>query len=145
METLQKAKLKMKTDKDFKKALVRSAKDEILIDLDGDGESDIALMDSTGDGNIDTLAVDLTGDGEFDLYFHESDGRTDLVLLNNEGDGAAEILGFGEEVKESMILGAHNIMTMLALGEYKTEDLDSALDTLQKEIGEARKQRNSDR
>ena len=36
MGTLRKVKRKMKMDKDFRKTLVRSAKDEILIDVDGD-------------------------------------------------------------------------------------------------------------
>ncbi len=145
MGTLRKVKFKMKMDKDFRKTLVRSAKDEILIDMDGDGEPDIALMDSTGDGDIDTLAVDLTGDGEFDLYFHDSDGNglPDLVLLNSEGDGTVEVLGFGPEVEKRTILAAHDIMAMLALEEYEAAALDSALDSFQKEIDEARKQLKS--
>ena len=38
MGTLRKVKLKMMLDKEFRKTLVRSAKDEILIDMDGDGQ-----------------------------------------------------------------------------------------------------------
>lgn len=142
MGTLRKVKRKMKLDKDFRKALVRSAKDEILIDVDGDGQADIALMDSVGDGDIDTLAVDLTGDGEFNLYFHDSDanGLPDLVFLDSEGNGEnVEILGVGPEVEKRMIVAAHKIMTILDLEEYAAASLDSALDTLQKEIDEARK------
>ena len=62
MGTLRKMKMKMRLDKDLHKTLVRSAKNEILIDVDGYHEADFALMDTTGDGDIDTLAVDLTGD-----------------------------------------------------------------------------------
>ncbi|MDO5423874.1 MAG: hypothetical protein Q4F41_09125 [Eubacteriales bacterium] len=141
MGTLRKVKRKMRMDKDFRKTLVRSAKDEILIDLDGDGQPDVALMDSIGDGDIDTLAVDLNGDGEFNLYFHDSDGNglPDLVMLDSEGDGTVEVLGFGPEVETRMIMAGHAILAMLDLGDYVTESLDSALDNLQKEIEEARK------
>ncbi|MCD8045803.1 MAG: hypothetical protein LUE90_04030 [Clostridiales bacterium] len=81
MGTLRKVKHKMKLDKDFRKTLVRSAKNEIMIDVDGDGIPDVAMMDSTGDGDIDTIAVDLTGDGEFNLYFHDSNanGIPDMI------------------------------------------------------------------
>ena len=142
MGTLRKGKRKMKMDQDFRKTLVRSAKDEILIDVDGDGQPDVALMDSVGDGDIDTLAVDLSGDGEFNLYFHDSDanGLPDLVLLDSEGDGNVEVLGVGPEVEARMIMAGHAILAMLELGDYVAESLDSALDTLQKEIDEARKQ-----
>ncbi len=134
METLRKIKLKMKTDEGFEKTLVRSAKDEILIDLDGDGAPDIALMDSVGDGDIDTLAVDLTGDGEFDLYFHNSDGNglPDIVFLN--ADGAAEVSRMDGETEKSVARAARNIFAALADGEYKTDDLNSALDGFRKEI-----------
>lgn len=142
MGTLRKVKRKMKSDNDFRKALVRSAKDEILIDIDGDGQADIALMDSVGDGDIDTLAVDLTGDGEFNLYFHDSDanGLPDLVLLDSEGNGEnIEVLGFGPEVEKRMIMRAHAIMAMLDLEDYASATLDAEMDALQKELDEARK------
>lgn len=143
MGTLRKVKRKMRFDKDLRKTLVRSAKDEILIDVDGDGQPDVALMDSTGDGDIDTLAVDLNGDGEFNLYFHDSDGNglPDLVLLDSEGDGEVlEVLGFGPEVEKKMILTVHSIMAMMDLGDYMAESLDNALDDLQAELEEARKE-----
>ncbi len=72
MGTLKKMKMKLRMDKDLRKTLVRSARNEILIDLDGDREADVALLDTTGDGDIDTLAMDLTGDGEFNLYFTDT-------------------------------------------------------------------------
>lgn len=141
MGNLRKIKMKMKMDKDFRKTLVRSAKDEILIDVDGDGQPDIALMDSVGDGDIDTLAVDLNGDGEFNLYFHDSDanGLPDMILLDSEGNGNMEILDVGPEAEQKMILAAHAVMAMLELGDYAAQTLDCALEDLQKEIDEARK------
>ena len=141
MGTLRTVKRKMKLDKDLRKTILRSAKDEILIDVDGDGLADAALMDSTGDGNIDTLAVDLTEDGEFNLYFHDSDanGVPDMVLLDEDGDGVLDYAAIGSEVEEAMISIANDILTMLALGDYITEKLDEELDALEKELKSARK------
>ena len=141
MGTLRTVKRKMKLDKDLRKTILRSAKDEILIDVDGDGLADAALMDSTGDGNIDTLAVDLTEDGEFNLYFHDSDanGVPDMVLLDEDGDGVLDYAAIGSEVEEAMISIANDILTMLALGDYITEKLDEEFDALEKELKSARK------
>ena len=141
MGTLRTVKRKMKLDKDLRKTILRSAKDEILIDVDGDGLADAALMDSTGDGNIDTLAVDLTEDGEFNLYFHDSDanGVPDMVLLDEDGDGVLDYAAIGSEVEEAMISIANDILTMLALGDYITEKLDEEFDALEKELKSARR------
>lgn len=142
MGTLRKVKLKMKTDREFRKMLVSSARNEILIDIDGDGQPDIALVDSVGDGDIDTLALDLTGDGEFNLYFHDTDanGLPDLVLLDSEGDGKnIEVLGIGPEVEARIIMAAHAVMALIDLEDYASAALESALDVLQKEIDEAKK------
>ena len=141
MGTLRTVKRKMKLDKDLRKTILRSAKDEILIDVDGDGLADAALMDSTGDGNIDTLAVDLTEDGEFNLYFHDSDanGVPDMVLLDEDGDGVLDYAAIGSEVEEAMISIANDILTMLALGDYITEKLDEEFDELEKELKNARR------
>lgn len=142
MGTLRSVKRKMRFDKDWRKTLIRSAKDEILIDLDGDGQPDLALMDSIGDGDIDTLAVDLTGDGEFNLYFHDSDnnGLPDMVFLDSEGDGCIELVGIGPEVEAKMLLAGQTILTMMHLGDYIAEALDKALDELEAEIKIARGQ-----
>lgn len=141
MGTLRTIKRKMKLDTEWRKTLLRSAKDEILIDVDGDGMADVALMDSTGDGNIDTLAVDLTGDGEFNLYFHDSDANNipDMILLDSEGDGTLELVGVGPDVERQMIAAAGNILTMMALGEYEAKRLDKELEDLQSELDTARK------
>ncbi|MCC8358026.1 MAG: hypothetical protein LJU34_09435 [Oscillospiraceae bacterium] len=141
MGTLRKVKRKMKLDRDLRKTLVRSAKDEILIDIDGDGAPDVVILDSTGDGDIDTVAVDVSGDGEFDLYFHDSDanGIPDMILLDSDGDGELELVGVGQEVEDAMIEAAQTILTALALGDYIAEELDAALDELDKEVRQARK------
>lgn len=141
MGTLRKMKMKMRLDKDLHKTLVRSAKNEILIDVDGDHEADFALMDTTGDGDIDTLAVDLTGDGEFNMYFTDTDhnGLPDVVLLDTTGKGDIELLGIGKEVEDAMIELANEILKMMEAGDYIANVLDATLEELDKDIRQARK------
>ena len=135
MGNLRKIKRKMRLDRDLRKTLVRSTKDEILIDVDGD-----ALLDVAGDGDVDTLAVDLNGNGEFDLFFHDSDanGVPDMVWLNDEDEGV-ELVGVGPEIEQAMIAAAQAVFEQMALEEYVAQELDKELDELQKEIDQARK------
>ncbi len=131
----------MQLDKEWSKTLVRSSKKEILIDLDGDGQPDIALMDVAGDGDIDTLAVDLTGDGEFNLYFTDTDGNSipDMVLLDEEGNGTdMEILGVGSEVEEALLEAAAALELTLAADEYIGAAVEAAMDALDEEVKKAR-------
>lgn len=46
---MRKVKQKMKLGEDLRGTRIRGTKNEILIDMDGDGLPDVALMDSTGD------------------------------------------------------------------------------------------------
>ncbi len=141
MGTLRKLKTKMRMDRDWHKALVRSAKDEILIDVDGDKEADVALLDTTGDGDIDTLAVDLTGDGEFNLYFVDSDRNAvpDIVFLDEDGTGNLRLLGIGAEVEEAMTATARAIYAAILADEYISSAWEEALDALEDEVKQARK------
>lgn len=142
MGTLRKLKTKMRFDKDWHKTLVRGARNEILIDLDGDKEADIAIMDTTGDGDIDTVAVDLTGDGEFNLYFSDTDhnGIPDMVLLDAEGTGDLELLGIGKDVEAAMIEAARTVEAMIVAGDYIAEELEHALDALDRDVKAARRE-----
>lgn len=140
MGNLRKIKRKMRLDRDLRKTLVRSTKDEILIDVDGDGMPDVALLDVSGDGDVDTLAVDLNGNGEFDLFFHDSDanGVPDMVWLNDEDEGV-ELVGVGPEIEQAMVAAAQAVLEQMALEEYVAQELDQELDELQQEIDQARK------
>ena len=134
MGTLRKLKTKMKFDRDWHKTLLRSAKNEILIDIDGDKEADLALLDTTGDGDIDTLAIDLTGDGEFNLYFGDTDqnGIPDVVLYDENGTGDLELLGIGPEVEEAIINTVGLIRAAVITGDYIADALEQELDELLK-------------
>lgn len=142
MGTLKKLKRKMKFDHDWHKTLLRSPKNEILIDIDGDKEADLALIDTTGDGDIDTLAVDLTGDGEFNLYFGDTDqnGIPDVVLYDEDGTGDLHLLGLGDEVEAAIIDTICMIRSAVIAGDYIAETLDEELDQLDQEIKAARKE-----
>lgn len=141
MGTLRKAKLNMKLDKEFRKMLVRGARNEIFIDIDGDKEADIALMDTTGDGDIDTLTVDLTGDGEFNLYFTDTDRNhvPNMVLYDEEGTGDFQLLGLGKEVEDTLLSTAATVLAMLEAEDYIVAVLDQALEELDQDIRTARK------
>ncbi len=141
MGTLKKLKNKMRFDRDWHKTLLRSPKNEILIDIDGDKEADLALLDTTGDGDIDTLAVDLTGDGEFNLYFGDTDknGVPDVVLYDENGTGNLEILGLGQDVEDAIINTVALIRAAVITGDYIADALEQELDELDREIKAAQK------
>ena len=140
MGTLRQVKKWLKEDAAFRKALVRSAKDEILIDVDHDGAPDIALMDSTGDGYVDTLAIELTGNDEFDLYFHMMEGSDSpaLLLLDSDGENCADSLGFSKELGLQMIDVAQSIFSLTYSDHYDAETFERRLDELQSHLEKAR-------
>lgn len=141
MGTLLKTKTKLKLDKDLRKLLVRGSRHEILLDLDGDKQADVALIDENTDGDIDTIAVDLTGDGEFDLYFVDTDhnGVPDAVFYYEAGSEEVTVLGLGEEVEEAMIAAAADLYMLMLADEYIAESVDAALEELEKDVRDARK------
>ena len=129
MGTLRKLKTKMKFDRDWHKTLLRSGKDEILIDIDGDKEADLALLDTTGDG-------------EFNLYFGDTDqnGIPDVVLYDENGTGSLELLGLGKEVEDAIVSTACMIRAAVITGDYIADALEQELDELQREIKAAQKE-----
>lgn len=142
MGTLRKLKLSLKTDRDFRKTLIRGSRNEILIDLDGDDQPDIAIIDTNGNGDADTVAVDFTGNGEFDLYVKDTNhnGVIDQILYDADGDGVLEEIAGGDALEERVIVAMEAVSTAIQMGEYVTEVLDSRLDDLEKEIKQARKE-----
>lgn len=142
MGTLRKLKLKMKLDKTLRHTLIKGLKNEILIDLDGDKEADIALLDTNKDGDIDTIALDLDGDGELGFYAVDQDhnGIVDTLLCDVDGDGKLDCLASGKEVEEAIISALILVNEALKEGEYIASELDKALDELEKEIKKSRKE-----
>ncbi|MCD8048223.1 MAG: hypothetical protein LUG52_01215 [Clostridia bacterium] len=141
--TLKDVKKAMSHDRDFRKMLVRGSKDEILIDLDGDSQADVALIDLNGSGNIDTIAVDLTGDGEFNLYFTDTDdnGVPDMILYDEDGAGKEfSLLGFGIEVEQMLIDAVNAVRLALLAEDYIADAIEEALNELDRDVKLARKE-----
>lgn len=67
----------------------------ILLDLDGDGVTDVILEDLDGDGKIDTVTADTNTDGNMDTVVADinGDGAVDVVYTENP-----ELLGAVPEV-----------------------------------------------
>jgi len=109
MGNLKRVKFAMKTDRDLKKLLVRGDYNEILLDLDGDGEADIALQDIDKNGDIDRIALDITGDGNFDLFIDDNDmnGVPDCIFIVKYGEydepDKIEQLAAGPELEAELV------------------------------------------
>lgn len=142
MGNLRKLKIRMKLDRDLRHTLLRGSKNEILIDLDGDGEADIAILDADHDGDIDAVALDLDGDGELGFYVVDSDhnGIPDQILVDVDGDGKLDVLAAGKEVEDAIISAVILVEKAMEASEYIAANLDAALDDLEKEVKKARKQ-----
>ncbi|MBQ9188099.1 MAG: hypothetical protein IJ138_02120 [Clostridia bacterium] len=142
MGTLRKTKLWMKLHRETLHAIVRSSRNEILIDMDGDKEADLALYDLSGDGNIDTIAADLSGNGEFDLLIMDTDsnGVPDALMVD-EGDGNLTLLDCGKEMESRVIDAAIRLEALLETAELISAEVDNALEAVEKEIRQIRKAR----
>ena len=75
--------------------------DKITLDLNADGEPEVALIDTNGTGFPDLLALDLTGDHQFNLYLDDTDENKfpDVMYIDKNGDGNVQLLSIGEEIK----------------------------------------------
>ena len=99
MGSLRQLRFAMKTDKEIRKMMVRGNRNEILLDIDGDSQPDIAIQDINHDGNIDRLAFDTTGEGYYDFFIDDTDnnGIPDHIFTfidggDNEMDKVEEIV-----------------------------------------------------
>lgn len=143
MGTLMKLKGFMKLNKDLRPMLVRGGIHEILLDVDGDKEADIAIIDADSDGDIDTVAIDLTGDGEFNVYIKDSDGNgiPDTVLFVGEGEETSKVIsGSKEETEAKFIAGAQILYTAIMAAEYIASEIETGLKELDKEVRRLRKE-----
>ncbi len=142
MENLMKTRMAIKTDRELRKCLLRSSLNEILLDLDGDKEADIALIDVDKDGRIDRFAADINGNGYFDLYVDDTDnnGFPDRVFLVDEENDKVEEIAAGEEVEAHILAAAQRIALLLEADQILTQDLNERLKEMDKEIRAARRQ-----
>ena len=143
MGTLMKLKGFMKLNGDLRPLLVRGGIHEILLDVDGDKEADIAIIDADSDGDIDTVAIDLTGDGEFNVYIKDSDGNgvPDTVLYVEEGAETSKVISGSKEETEAIFLaGAAALYKAIMVADYVASEIEAGLKELDKEVRRVRKQ-----
>lgn len=133
----------MKTDRDLRKLLVRGSHNEILLDLDGDKQADVALQDINNDGNIDRIALDVSGDGWFDLFIDDNDrnGVPDKIFVvkygNEEEDDKVEELAAAPEVEAEIIAIAQEIALLIEAKEIIGEELCVRLNQLDRSVSKA--------
>lgn len=143
MGTLKKMRLAMRTDRDLRKMLVRGSHNEILLDLDGDKQADVALQDINSDGNIDRIAFDATGDGWFNLFIDDEDrnGVPDRIFIvkygNEEEPDKIEELAAGPEVEEAILSIAREIALIIQAKEIIGEELCVRLNDLDRQVSKA--------
>ena len=143
MGTLKKMRLTMKTDRDLRKRMVRGSHNEILLDLDGDKQADIALQDINSDGNIDRFAFDATGDGWFNLFIDDEDrdGVPDRIFVvkygkDEEPDKVVE-LAAGPDVEQEIIAIAQEIALLIQAKEIIGEEMIVRLNDLDRKVSKA--------
>ncbi len=119
----------------------RGDKNEILIDLNGDGGADAALIDTTNSDSPDLLAIDVNGDHKFNLYLDDTDDNSypDVVYIDKKGDGNIQLLGSGEEIQDKMHLRLVKCYAALTDMDADTEALNEALKKLAACVEEIKK------
>ena len=126
---IKKIKKQIKADPELRDMLVRSGRNEIMLDLDGDGAADLCLSCEGGGDRIDTLALDLSGNGDFNLFLHDADGNgiPDTVFWADDESDEAELIAFGSEVEQGLIRIAAHIDALLTADEFMTEEFGISL------------------
>ena len=123
------AKLRIKADPELRKLLMRSSRNEIMLDLDGDGVADVCISSENEGKKIDTLAIDLSGNGEFNLYLHDADGNgiPDTILWADDDSEEVEVIAMGTDVEGGLIDIAARIDRLLSAEEFLNEELGLSL------------------
>lgn len=127
--SIREAKKRIKANPELKKLLVRSGRNEIMLDLDGDGVADLCFSCENGGKAIDTLSIDLSGNGEFNFFLHDADGNgiPDTILWADDGSEEAEVVAIGSEVEQGLIDIATRISSLLSAEEFLNEEFGVSL------------------
>ena len=102
--SLVKLRVTLRSEFGMAKLLRESPKNEIFLDLNGDGITDFALIDRNHSNKIDTIAMDLYGDGEFDLYLIDTDdnGIPDKAEYYKTGDDEPTLAAGNAALEEAL-------------------------------------------
>ena len=138
MGTIRKLKTAIQENDKLSRMLVRSGRNSVLLDLDGDKMPDIALFDLNHDGDSDALAVDLTGNGEFNFYLidHDGNGIPDQISFFKDGADTPVKSTFGPRVEAEMRQKVSQIHSLLTADDMPADQILDALDALQMYIAE---------
>lgn len=126
---IRRAKKRIKADPQLHKLLMHSGRNEIMLDLNGDGAADICISSENDGKNIDTLAIDLSGNGEFNLYLHDADGNgiPDTILWADDDSDDMELIAMGSDIEDGLIDIATRIDRLLSAEEFLNEELGISL------------------
>ena len=129
---LRRAKQRLMSDPELSRLLVRSGWNEIMIDLNQDGNPDACFSDENGDGDIDTIAIDLTGSGEFNLFLHDADGNgiPDTILYMEDNAQEPEVIATGSQVEDQLKELAERIYRLLVAEEFLNNEVGISLTDL---------------
>lgn len=126
---IKRIKRQLRVDPDLRGMLVRSGRNEIMLDLDGDGVADVCISSENESGSIDTLAFDLSGNGDFNLFLHDADGNgiPDSVFWADDDSDEAELIAFGSDVERGLIDIAARIDALMNAEEFLNEEFGISL------------------
>lgn len=133
MATLKETRIRLEKASEMEKInITKGEKDQVLIDLNGDGKADAALFDTCDSGTPDVLAIDVTGDNKFNLFLDDTDNNEypDVIYMDKKGDGNFQLLSVGEEIRGSVHDKLVKIYAVLVDEESTTEELSDALHDL---------------
>ena len=133
MATLKSTRKRLEEDSKLDRIKIsKGEKNQVLIDLNGDGKPEAALIDTTDSGRPDLLAIDVNGDHQFNLYLDDTDDNAfpDVVYMDEKGDGNIHLLKFGEEIENNVHQELVKIFAVLTDDDSETEALNGALHKL---------------
>ena len=144
MATLNELKERLEEAASLKKiGVCGGEKNQVLIDLNGDGQPEAALIDTTDSGSADLLALDLTGDHKFNLYLDDTDDNAfpDVAYIDKKGDGNLQLLHIGESVRDNLHGKLVKIYATLTDPSTEAVELHDALYDLGHVIDDIKKSR----
>lgn len=130
---IKRIKKQIKADPELRDMLVRSGRNEIMLDLDGDGAADLCISSEGSGGRIDTLALDLSGNGDFNLFLHDADGNgiPDTVFWADDDSDEAELIAFGSDVELGLLDIAARIDALMSAEEFLNDAFGVSLTALE--------------